>query len=197
MSIRPKWIVKIFNGEKHKELRSRFPKNYRGWIYIYCTKQQDIVRLLGISKDRFVCEKDFDIKDFPRMSSGYTAKGKVVGRFYCDNVTEYVNGGRLNDDDETFGNYDDYINDKVCEESCVSEEELNAHYEDLAFSAINITKLEIYDKPIELSKIHRCQLGRNNCYMTRCDEKDCPCFIPVTRAPQSWMFVEVSGDENR
>lgn len=184
MSIRPKWVCKIFNGEKHKELRSRFLKSYRGWIYIYSTKEQDIVRIIRIDKDRFVCEKDFDIKDFPKMSSGYSAKGKVVGRFYCDNVTEYINGGRWNDDD-TFGNYDDYIKDKVCEESCVSEEALIAHYNDLAFQAINITKLEIFDRPMELSEFEHEVKTRDTVRGYIYDVK------PLTRAPQSWCRVRI------
>ena len=186
MSIRPRWIVKIFNGEKHKELRSRFPKKYRGWIYMYCTKEDDLCRICKISKDRYICGKNFDIKDFPHLHSGYNGRGKVVGRFYCDNVAEYVNGGRWNDDD-TFGNYDDYITDKVCEESCVSEDALFAHYNDLAFSAINITKLEIFDRPMELSEFRAV----NKLGIPQYEFGDGTCdYRRIKRAPQSWCYVE-------
>lgn len=37
LSIRPEWVAKILNGEKTIEVRKQFPKDYRGWVYIYCT----------------------------------------------------------------------------------------------------------------------------------------------------------------
>ena len=38
ISIKPYWVAKILNGEKTIEIRKRFPKDYVGWVYIYCTK---------------------------------------------------------------------------------------------------------------------------------------------------------------
>ena len=38
MSIQSKWLAKIIDGDKSAELRKRFPKDYRGWVYLYCTK---------------------------------------------------------------------------------------------------------------------------------------------------------------
>lgn len=38
MSIRPQHMAKILNGKKTIEIRKKFPKDYVGWVYIYCTK---------------------------------------------------------------------------------------------------------------------------------------------------------------
>ena len=40
MSIRPQNLCHILNGEKTIELRTRFPKDFRGWVYLYCTKDK-------------------------------------------------------------------------------------------------------------------------------------------------------------
>ena len=41
MSIKPQYVAKILNGEKTIEIRKRFPKDYVGWVYIYCTKGKE------------------------------------------------------------------------------------------------------------------------------------------------------------
>lgn len=38
MSIRPEHLVKILNGNKTIEVRKAVPKDYIGWVYLYCTK---------------------------------------------------------------------------------------------------------------------------------------------------------------
>ena len=46
MSIQPQWLAKILNGEKTIEIRKKFPKDYVGWVYIYCTKGKPIYGFL-------------------------------------------------------------------------------------------------------------------------------------------------------
>lgn len=192
LSIRPKWVAKILNGEKTLELRKSFPKDYRGWVYIYCTKADDLCKICKISRDRYICGKDYDNRDFPHLHSGYNGRGKVVARFYCDNVTQYINGGQWHEDN-TFGHYDDYIKDKVCELACVSEDSLFAYADDLAFNAIHISKLEIFDYPKELCEFH------TNIKKEPPEELLCPeCGKPMeyyeykylTKAPQNFCYVE-------
>lgn len=199
MSIRPKWVAKILNGEKTLELRKSFPKDYRGWVYIYCTKEDSLCCIKRIDRDRYICGKDFDLRDFPHLSSGYDGKGKVVARFYCDNVTQYINGGQWHEDN-TFGHYDDYIKDKVCELACVSEDSLFAYVNDLAFNAIHISKLEIFDYPkvlSEFSSFRKPYWNKKTRDFIKEEQKKFGCRIfrasrltPLTRAPQSWMYVE-------
>ncbi len=190
ISIKPKWVAKILNGEKTLELRKSFPKDYRGWVYIYCTKADDLCKICKISRDRYIRGKDYDNRDFPHLHSGYNGRGKVVARFYCDNVTQYINGGQWHEDN-TFGHYDDYIKDKVCELACVSEDLLFAYASDLAFNAVHISKLEIFDYPKELSEFKSYKKIIVNTkingmvFETELDNS-------LIKAPQSWMYVEAT-----
>ena len=45
LSIKPKYVAEILNGEKTIEVRKRFPKDYKGWVYIYCTKEDSLIKL--------------------------------------------------------------------------------------------------------------------------------------------------------
>lgn len=61
ISIRPKWVEKIVNGEKTIEVRKTRPKKLKNPFrcYIYCTQGRDARRLRG-------------------------SWGKVIGEFTCD-----------------------------------------------------------------------------------------------------------------
>ena len=65
ISIRPQWVAKILNGEKTIEIRKKFPKDYIGWVYIYCTKDKKYANLIN---------------------RGGFLTGMVVVRFWCDKV---------------------------------------------------------------------------------------------------------------
>ena len=67
LSIRPEWVAKILNGEKTIEVRKQFPKDYVGWVYIYCTKDKKYANLIN---------------------RGGFLTGMVVARFWCDKVEE-------------------------------------------------------------------------------------------------------------
>jgi len=62
LSIQPRHLRNILSGKKVFELRKRFPKDYIGWVYLYCTKANHI---------------GFLSKQYP---------GKVVARAWIDNV---------------------------------------------------------------------------------------------------------------
>ena len=107
MSIQPQWVAKILNGEKTIEVRKKFSKDYVGWVYIYCTKKDELGRIRKLChNDRFICGKDFNIKDFPKLLSGYNGKGKVVARFWCDDVdvleTEFYKEEPLYDEESVY-----------------------------------------------------------------------------------------------
>lgn len=195
ISIKPKWVAKILNGEKTIEIRKTCPsifkhlKSYEGAkldVYIYCTKEDSLCCIKRIGRDRYICGKDFDLRDFPHLSSGYDGKGKVVAKFTLNKVVEYINGGQWRRDN-TFGNYDDYINDKILEKSCLTEDELFAYCEDLHFFSLHIDNLEIFDRPKELSEFETMKqhlvgvIGQTQPILQN---------IRLTKAPQSWCYVE-------
>ena len=165
ISIKPKWVAKILNGEKTIEIRKTYPKcDLPIYVYIYCTKDKK-----GIFKERH---------------SGYTLlnqnkwiqselNGKVVAKFTLNKVEEIKHKVHWEDFDSYYmlGNmvYDD-------EETCVSEEELSEYLKDNTGYAWHISNLIIFDKPKELSEFR--QYGYE-------------WFIPVEKAPQSMCYIEV------
>lgn len=184
LSIRPEWLVKILNREKTIEVRKLFPKNYVGWVYIYCCKNDNLCRISKISQDRYICGKDFDTRDFPHLSSGYDGKGKVVARFWCDKVDEYVSGCLLCSNSSSLNDYE-----KVLKSSCLTDSELY-NYCKYSFFAIHISKLEIFDRPRKLSEFRTwCKDKPMKC--EKCKQGITKvCSYRLTKAPQNYCYVE-------
>ena len=175
ISIKPKHTCNILNGLKTIEIRKKFPKDYIGWVYIYCTKNgtdcygmpTDLVDYRGCAiynkfklmpKGRKLCYED----NQPRLN------GKVVARFWCDKVE---------------GTYNFY-EEEICSLACISKQE---YFDYLGYDegkAIHITKLEIFDKPMELGEFETRHWNSKNPF-----ERDN--VYELSRAPQSWCYVEV------
>ena len=105
-----------------------------------------------------------------------------------DYVDKYIHG--INCDRLEQNNYEDFVKDKVCELSCLSEDELYSYASDLAFSSIHITRLEVFDKPKALSEFKTryypqfAGMVKNETHYE---------LRPVIRAPQSWQYIEVES----
>lgn len=217
LSIRPEWVAKILNGEKTIEIRKKFPKDYVGWVYIYCTKGKPI--LWGKAY-----EVDNEIMCQPVLN------GKVVARFWCDKVEEFncclcpyckknnlgyehfIDNGvykviwkqkiNLVDDNDKFNNPEIYKDDGVVFERndkyldtmlknedfakmCLTPQEL-LDYIKLGHRgyAIHFSKLEIFDRPKELSEfsLYRC----NTCDLRICSY----CDTHLTKAPQNYLYIK-------
>jgi len=169
-SIRPRHSCNILNLIKLWEIRKKFPKDYVGWVYIYCTKSN---KDFAINYGDRVCLTPTD--DLSLLKEGITTllNGKVVARFWCDKVEEFWN-----------------LDNIMLAETCLTKEELGDY---LGFNkgyAIHITKLEIFDKPKKLGEFHWYRKQWVDCGM------DCPPYVDevkhyLTRAPQSWCYIEV------
>ena len=165
ISIKPKWVAKILNGKKTFEIRKRFPKDYVGWVYIYCTKDKKYANLIN---------------------RGGFLTGMVVARFWCDKVENiqciwsYAAGNCY--EPETFYEHD------LLEKSCLTYSELNEYLNGKNGYAIHITKLEIFDKPKEIGEFNTkhypqfAGLVKNTIHYE---------LQPLTKAPQSWCYIEV------
>lgn len=134
MSIRPQHLINILKGDKTIELRKRFPKDFRGWVYLYCTKA--IKGKPTLIRSAFSHSYRLDtwyVDDFEINLSG-----KVVARVWVDNVEDII---VINHDTQTrtLSEFD------LSVKSCVAKHELNIDFEDS--KAIHISKLEIFDKP--------------------------------------------------
>ena len=182
ISIQPKWVEKIVNGEKTIEVRKTAPQEVPFKAYVYCTIGN------GVKGDYLV-------------PSGIQC-GKVIGWFICDKV-EMVNAKCSDYGIDLF--YHDCLTN-----GCLTEREIEKYFnvpEDRDLRAMkgngyvwNISDLKIYDKPKELSEFYtkkKCNSCKKSGYeSTACMyDEDCKMPMSITRAPLSWQYIEDLGEE--
>jgi predicted transcriptional regulator len=188
MSIQPKWVEKIINGEKTIEVRKTAPKEVPFKVYVYCTKEK-----FRYTKEEIYANVNYDWADY------YKLKGKVVAEFVCDYVekeavafTEMGNLGRLY-----------HCRLSLAELKKYAGKRTSLYY-------WHISALKVYDKPKELSDFRKPCIMSEMPYCPACkfgniryssDEVECSrdiegascewlCTNFVKRPPQSWQYVE-------
>ena len=186
MSIRPQHLVNILNGKKTIELRKQFPKDFRGWVYLYCTKGHGFLHNLHNGwvdgKQFLIAHKELDY--FPCIN------GKVICRFWVGNVEEIYKSG------DTCHFTNKLSGQSLTQFSKLSDEELENYLGyggnkiEVCGYAIHISKLEIFDKPKDLTEFYYFKKRLIDCGM------DCPSYFDevktqIHKAPQSYMYVEV------
>lgn len=174
ISIQPKWCEKIASGEKTIEVRKTKPnvappfKRYETQpfkCYIYCTKPKHFYKFsrcgatsdeyLNLSKKGITMGNGFD---FWGNNEEFTIlNGKVIGEFICNDIEDFPKDKTITEQEK----------EKIYKYSCLNGKEIYDYVKDKTFYVWHITKLNIYDKPKELSE-----------YGVKC-------------APQSWQYVEV------
>ena len=141
LSIRPKWVEKIANGEKTIEVRKTRPKLDTPFkCYIYCTLPK-------------YPHEDFITTDYPRPQ--FYGGGKVIGEFTCDAITRVNICGFWDDSGKQL--------DNRLKETCLTAEEFcdylgenvgyGWHISDLKMS--EFTGLRTFKGGFELRKIDR------------------------------------------
>lgn len=161
ISIQPKWCELIASGKKTIEVRKTRPKIETPFkCYIYQTKKRWIYKLLPWLKER---------------------QTKVIGEFVCDKVYEY-NTSCLEGDD------------RLKEYTCLDDIEIMDYmnnYTDRKFYGLHISDLKIYDKPKELDMFRKpCSFSCEEYGNGKGDCSTCGELNTLTRAPQSWCYVE-------
>ena len=176
-SIQSPHTCNILNLIKLLEIRKKFPKDYVGWVYIYCTKSGGMAYKGEDNKYHVEKIKNY----FPH----YCINGKVVARFWCDKVEQVF--WRNPRDDEHIP----YL--KSCDLlkcACLCQDEFEEYVGDNESYAIHITKLEVFDKPKDIEDFSVVDhevvgvdiLGEKTSFKI---------LRPLTRAPQSWCYVEI------
>ena len=163
ISIQPKWVEKICSGEKTIEVRKSRPKIETPFkCYIYCTKGEN----LWLTQNGVKSKTEL---------AGYLLNGKVIGEFVCDWIKEYTSNER-----------GWYCYDL---ETCLLCDEIAGYGKGKTLYGWHISDLKIYDKPKTLNEFKTGCKG--------CKERDtyhCKFYCygerPITRPPQSWMFVK-------
>lgn len=195
MSIQPKWVAKILNGEKTIEVRKNFPKDYVGWVYIYCTKGKR-------NGDNWLRKYPFCLSKniYQVQDDNFNAlNGYVVARFWCDKVEEIMQAKLDN------GVGYDYIYDtdtllaqdfgKKC---CLNNWDLLNYFGykhpngEIVGYAIHISRLEIFDKPRDINEFYTRNLYTNvdNMFTDEKQLDDGTWVRPLKKAPQSWCYIE-------
>lgn len=192
--VSPELCEKVISGECTLLLSKTRPKLETPFKeYIYCTKgsREALWHWKG--------EWYYDIQ-FPEERPN-RANGKVIGEFVCDRTIVDERGENA----DIFSKY-----------ALLSLDEQKEYCANKTLYGLHISELKIYDKPKELSEFistvrckkfedymvecdYNCRSYHAYSYLTACgmeDEAECMSngHKPITRAPQSYMYVEELED---
>ena len=182
ISINPKWVAKILNGEKTLEIRKTCPALYSPYdpidVYIYCTKDRPYLTR-GVRGDVYPsCVSSQGIVP-------HHLNGKVVAKFTLNKVEEIKNFA-------CFYNTKNISSTQLETLSCLTFEELNNYLKGKIGYIWHIDNLVIFDKPKELSEFKYYKKFSEIDYMLPIPRKEtCERLVALTRAPQSWQFIEI------
>lgn len=179
IAIRPQWVEKIARGEKTIEVRKTAPQEVPFKAYIYESRN-------GGHRCKHCNEKDSCYSYAPKNVGCYNGRGKVIGEFICNNASEL--------------DYVYYWNNGYEFATCLTYRQVADYGKGKTLYGWHISDLKIYDKPKELSKFYtkkKCNSCKKSGYeSTACMyDEDCKVSMSITRAPQSWMYVEDLGEE--
>lgn len=180
ISIRPRWCALIASGNKTIEVRRTrpdLPPPFK--CYIYCT--------VGAGKKDLLtpCNNTADIRN-----------GKVIGEFTCNEIDDYVLcGGLLYEKRYVRMDRQFYAHSINYPAMCLSEDEFADYAAGRKMHGWHISKLTIYDEPRELTDFWKpCEPGDPDaealCYECTRDWENFCGKERITRAPQSWRYVE-------
>lgn len=184
LSIRPKRVEKIVNGEKTIEVRKTRPKLDTPFrCYIYCTMDHPYVSVSCAELDKLNY----------RTNTVGRCNGKVIGEFTCDRIY------KIDKDSTGFlfkaGGLSVYK--QAAEEKCglcatMTDDELLGylgHYQGYGW---HIADLRIYDTPRDLGEFKPvCRVDAGCCACLHYDYAKMDCGEKViSRPPQSWCYVE-------
>ena len=181
ISIRLKYFYLTYKGIKTIEVRKSMPKNFNGIVYEYVSKTNWKKDLLEIPEN----EREFFKKFVGKV--GLKFKLKTVNKYEIQmalyNQHSIYKNGRYHGEIESTKND---IVDLACLSPEVVVDYIDEHFDEPLYGWV-IDNLEIFDEPKELSEFKRCT--EKTCIYGKC-HKYMHCLKPLTKAPQSWMFIE-------
>lgn len=193
LPVHPELLANILNGDANILIRKLFPKDYVGWVYIYCSKGKPSL----VKSDHFgVCTAlgDVDTKK--------VLNGKVVARFWCDKVEEI----KLEPVEDYSSDTYEYMTktldeDDLLEKSCLHTLDLSKYLHGKKGYAIHISKLEVFDKPKELSEFwHKCEQKEKDRKCANCPigwalwndgHKSCEDHHIIYETPKNYCYIEI------
>jgi len=165
ISIQPKYLVNILNGYKTLELRKTVPKDFKGWVYIYCTKGKPY---LGKNHDGNIGL--YNIPAFGHYNKSGDLNGKVVARFWFDEYTKIDNDVLVTIANETEWSSEETDTNELLKNACISIYDALEYSKGKDLYAWHIKKLEMFDTPLSLSAFYSDKGS-------------------LKRPPQSWQYI--------
>ena len=196
ISSKPRFVEKTLNGEKTIDVRKTMPINFEGWVYIYCTNEEYPEITLYSQENEF---------------GGYmehTGNGKVVARFYLRKVRKYTEN--------------DTIRSEIIKDTCLTSQEIWQYAKGKPVYFWHIENLEIFDEPKNLWQFKTLEsIEKYNKDLKRAQREDAKIRAKIeepidmeyygvpncvqltklveglyglTKAPQSWRYIEYAED---
>lgn len=223
ISIKPQWVEKILNGEKNVEIRKTMPKcELPCKVYIYCTKVNKELRLFNqkaCASFKIPRTKTYSIaqqKVYTKFigDESQSLNGKVVAEFILNTIDKieicdpYIFRNNKQEDWKYFEK-NACLNCEQMMEYIGYGEDYDGWDKKYAIGyAWHIDNLIIYDKPKELREFRTLPCNKpesacRNCKYLQVTNTpyayESECFVQngkiLTRAPQSWCYVEEKGEE--
>lgn len=203
ISIKPKWVEKILNGEKTIEIRKTKPKiELPCKVYIYCTKSQELWGD-GTGETWYGIDENEDMQLVHELNPTLARlDGKVVAEFTLNKIDFW----------QPYWIPDVLHICDMSELSCVPVEDIQNYSNGERIYAWHIDDLKIYDNPKELSEFRKdldcddypCNKGGKNSdckYYYYDNSEGCSAcgidfdgehciYKTIKRPPQSWRYVE-------
>ena len=183
LSVRPKWVEKIANGEKTIEVRKTRPKmNTPFKCYIYCTGYDALWVLDAPTREKYSFMAVAAYLENPKGAN--KGNGKVIGEFTCDRIYKIGKDGT----DFLFKAGGLSVYKQAAEGKCglcvaMTDDELHGYLGHCQGYGWHISGLLIYDQPRELSEFTGLRTFKGGFELREID-----------RPPQSWCYVEAMKD---
>jgi len=200
ISIQPKYCEIIARGDKTRELRKTKPKIATPFkVYVYCTKANTMGDFILCKSKEMSSLFGFNIakginKGFAQVDDIHL-KGKVIGEFICDEITDYPY--------EQYNDGEHYMPSGELERLCLDGFEVYDYLRTEDGYGWHITDFKLYDKPRDLGELlHECNgvcvdtKKKIKCERIMVDGFSCNGLKPITRPPQSWCYVEERSNDN-
>lgn len=187
ISIQPQHVKNIKSGKKTIELRKSVAKDFKGWVYIYETLGKQRVVSSNLWEDKYPLWYARYTKTYPKYHTYLVSEGigEIVARFWLDQTEDITEEEYMISWDDLSANrlMTDTLNEQeILEKSCLTIDQLYKYWNLGNLYAWHIKKLEVFDEPVALSDFQKEEYAvmPNGIF---------PAYQPITRAPQSWMYV--------
>ena len=195
ISIRPKWVAKILNGEKTIEIRKTAPKcELPVDVYIYCTEPhaKEVLSLFVPEVRPYVDGRAAEFIERKRVDKPNMrwsiCNGKVVAKFTLRKISEIVNEMRTDLDDSKYPSYfaADMSEHKLLGNAYLTAWEIHNYLKLGKGYAWHIEDLEIFNQPKKLDDFDYPNPS-GTVYVGQRSLNGLP---SKKHPPQSWCYVE-------